>query len=118
MVNAYVNQCNRKGRFNERQMKRMFEAKRQIFSCLILLTKEGNPNVRIGLTPLPAIIVGMNVEGKEFQISFRGMSEEVLESIDKAGARHDMEFSGYYLQPIATALYQYSYLLRWKGIKN
>ena len=86
--------------------------------CLIRLTEEHNPNVRIGLTPLPAIIVGMKVEGKEFQISFRGMSEEVLESIDKAGARHDMAFSGYYLQPIATALYQYSYLLRWKGIKN
>ena len=118
MVNAYVNQCNRKRRFNERQMKRMFEAKRQIFNCLIRLTEEHNPNVRIGLTPLPAIIVGMNVEGKEFQISFRGMSEEVLESIDKAGAKHDMEFSGYYMQPIATALYQYSYLLRWKGINN
>ena len=53
---------------------------------------------------------------REFQISFRGMNRDVLDRIIESGHSSRGKFAGIFLQPIATALYQYSYLLRWKGL--
>lgn len=58
----------------------------------------------------------MTVEKRPFQISFRGMNNHVLEKLYDAGISGGGRFEGYYLQPIATALYQYSYMLRWRGL--
>lgn len=115
MVNAYVNQCNQQGKFSARQMQRMFQAKGQIFKCLLTLLKENNPHVKIKMSPLPAILVNMTVEKRPFQISFRGMNNHVIEQFQDAGIAKDGKFEGHYLQPIATALYQYSCMLRWKN---
>ena len=117
IMNAYVNQCRQKGCFSERQMQRMFQAKTQIFKCLVRLAEEHNPNVSISVSPLPAILVNMNVGHLQFQISFRGMSNNVLKQLYEAGVDRRGKFNGYYYQPIATALYQYSYLRRWEVIK-
>lgn len=116
MVNAYVNQCNQHGKYSERQVQRMFQAKGQIFKCLITLLKENNPNAKISISPLPAVLVNMTVEKHPFQISFRGMNNRVMDQLLNEGIAKDGKFEGFYLQPIATALYQYSYMLRWKGI--
>lgn len=116
MVNAYVNQCNQHGKYSERQVQRMFQAKGQIFKCLITLLKENNPNAKISISPLPAVLVNMTVEKHPFQISFRGMNNRVMDQFLNEGIAKDGKFEGFYLQPIATALYQYSYMLRWKGI--
>ena len=98
-------------------MQRMFQAKTQIFKCLVRLAEEHNPNVSISVSPLPAILVNMNVGHLQFQISFRGMSNNVLKQLYDAGVDRRGKFNGYYYQPIATALYQYSYLRRWEVIK-
>lgn len=116
MVNAYVNQCNQQGKFSERQVQRMFQAKGQIFNCIIGLLEEKNPNVKISISSLPAVLVNMTVEKRPFQISFRGMNNHVLEKLYDAGISGGGRFEGYYLQPIATALYQYSYMLRWRDL--
>ena len=116
MVNAYVNQCNHGTRFSMKQLNRMFQAKQQIFKCLVRLAEEHSPHVVISVSNLPAILVNMKVEKHDFQISFRGMSREVMERIISCGVNQKGHFEGYYLQPIATALYQYSYMLRWKGL--
>ena len=116
MVNAYVNQCNQHGKYSERQVQKMFQAKGQIFKCLITLLKENNPNAKISISPLPAVLVNMTVEKHPFQISFRGMNNRVMDQLLNEGIAKDGKFEGFYLQPIATALYQYSYMLRWKGI--
>ena len=116
MVNAYVNQCNHSRDFSAKQVNRMFQAKQQIYRCLTHLAEERNGNVRISVSSLPAILVNIKVEKMEFQISFRGMTHEVLDRIISTGFCGDGHFEGCYLQPIATALYQYSYLLRWKGL--
>jgi len=116
MVNAYVNHCNHSVNFSIKQVNRMFQAKQQIFKCLIRLAEEHNPNVTIFVSALPAILVNMKVEKHDFQISFRGMTREVLDRIISSGAKCNGHFEGHYLQPIATALYQYSYLLRWRGL--
>jgi hypothetical protein len=101
-----------------KQVNRMFQAKQQIFKCLIRLAEEHNPNVMISVSTLPAILVNMKVEKNDFQISFRGMTREVLDKIVCSGVKSNGHFKGHYLQPIATALYQYSYMLRWKGLPN
>lgn len=116
MVNAYVNQCNQNGKFSDRLVRRMFQAKSQIFKCLIGLLEENNPNVKISISPLPAVLVNMTVEKRPFQISFRGMTNQVLSRFYEAGIARGGKFEGYYLQPIATALYQYSCMLRWRNI--
>lgn len=118
MVNAYVNQCNHKSTFSMKQVNRMFQTKQQIFKCLIRLAEEKNPNVTISVSSLPAVLVNMKVEKHGFQISFRGMTREVFDRIINTGVSRNGHFEGHYLQPIATALYQYSYLLRWKGLSN
>jgi len=116
IVNAYVNQCKQKRKFNDRQVQRMYQAKNQIFKCIVNLLEEHNPNVQISVSTLPAILVNMTIEKRKFQISFRGMNNQVLEKLFNAGVDRHGKFDGYYLQPIATALYQYSYMLRWKGL--
>ncbi len=118
MVNAYVNQCKQHGRFSDKQVQRMYQAKRQIFSTLLRLAVTRNPNVKISLSPLPAAMANMNVEKRNFQISFRGMNKEMLDRLIKAGIDCNGIFEGHYNQPIATALYQYSYMLRWKALNN
>ena len=116
IVNAYVNQCKQKRKFNDRQVQRMYQAKSQIFKCIVELVNQHNPNVQISISTLPAVLVNMTIEKRKFQISFRGMNNQVLEMLFNAGIDRHGKFDGYYLQPIATALYQYSYMLRWKGL--
>ena len=116
MVNAYVNQCNQHGQFGQKQVMRMFQAKQQIFTCLLRLAEEHNPHVKIALSGLPAVLVNIRVEKYDYQISFRGMTNEMLERFRDTGISQKGYFEGYYLQPIATALYMYSYMLRWKDL--
>ena len=116
MVNAHVNHCNHSINFSMKQVNRMFQAKQQIFKCLIRLAEERNSNVTISVSALPAILVNMKIEKHDFQISFRGMTREVLERVISSGVNSNGHFEGHFLQPIATALYQYSYMLRWKGL--
>ncbi|MBR3093867.1 MAG: hypothetical protein IKG99_12725 [Bacteroidaceae bacterium] len=118
MVNAYINYCNHSVNFTTKQVNRMFQAKQQIFKCLVRLAEEHNPNVTIAVNSFPAILVNMKVEKHDFQISFRGMTREILERIVSTGVSLNGYFEGHYLQPIATALYQYSYLLRWRGLNT
>ena len=114
MVNAYVNQCNQHGMFGQKQVVRMFQAKQQIFKCLLKLAEEDNKNVKIAVSRLPAVLVNIRVEKHDFQISFRGMNKEILDKFCRTGISQNGFFEGYYLQPIATALYMYSYMLRWR----
>ena len=116
MVNAHVNHCNHSINFSMKQVNRMFQTKQQIFKCLLKLAEERNPNVTISVSALPAILVNMKVEKHDFQISFRGMTREVLERFISSEVNSNGHFEGHFLQPIATALYQYSYMLRWKGL--
>ena len=118
LVNAYVNQCNSNPDFSGKQVGRMYQAKGQIFKCLVRLAEENNPNVRIAVSDSPGILVNITVEKREFQISFRGMNRDVLDRILESGHSSRGKFAGIFLQPIATALYQYSYLLRWKGLSG
>lgn len=116
MVNAYVNQCNQHGKFGQKQIIRMFQAKQQIFGCLLKLAEEHNPNVNIAVSGLPAVLVNIKIEKHDYQISFRGLTKEVFDRFCATRISQKGFFEGYYLQPIATALYMYSYMLRWREL--
>lgn len=117
LVNAYVNQCNRTfWNYSEKQVNRMYQAKQQIFNCIIRMARERNINVKISMDSMPAVLVNIKVEKMDFQFSFRGMSTTVYDLLISTGNCSTGNFSGHYLQPIAAALYKYSFLLRWKGI--
>ena len=118
MVNAYVNQCKDHGLFKQKQVMRMYQAKQQIFKCLLRLAEEHNPNVKIAVSRLPAVLVNICIEKNEYQISFRGMTKDVFDRFCNTGISQKGYFEGFYLQPIATALYMYSYMLRWKGLSR
>lgn len=102
MVNAYVNQCMQHGRFTDKQVQRMYQAKRKIFSTVLRLAETHNPNVRITLNSMPAALVNMNVEKRSFQFSFRGMTEDMLDRLIKTGINCNGSFEGHYNQPFAT----------------
>jgi hypothetical protein len=116
IVNAYVNQCNHHGKFGQKQITRMFQAKQQIFGCLLQLAEEHNPNVKIAVSGLPAVLANIKVEKHDYQISFRGMTKDLFDRFCDTGISQKGCFEGYYLQPIATALYMYSYMLRWREL--
>ena len=116
LVNAYVNRCNKSNSFSDKQMTRMFQAKRQIFKQLHILAMSHRTDVTIAMSMMPALLVRIKVEKQSFQFSFRGMGSTTLNNLYSTGIDRRGDYDGYLLQPVATALYQYSYLLRWQSI--
>ncbi len=116
LVNAYVNRCNKSNSFSDKQINRMFQAKRQIFKQLVILAQSGRSDVTVTMSRLPALLVRIRVERQSFQFSFRGMDDKTLKELFALAIDRRGEFDGYLLQPVATALYQYSYLLRWQSV--
>jgi hypothetical protein len=96
----------------------MFQAKRQIFKQLVILARSGRNDVTVTMSQLPALLVRIRVEKQDFQFSFRGMDDKTLKELFALAMDRRGEFDGYLLQPVATALYQYSYLLRWQSMEQ
>lgn len=115
MVNAYVNYCNRHGVCSQRQVSRMFRAKQQIADALVHLAETRNPNVAITVDNYGAVYANIRMEKRSYQFSYRGIDGEHLNRLRQLGVREG-RYEGYSMQSIATALYQYSYLLRWRSV--
>ncbi len=118
LVNAYINQCNRSNSFSDKHITRMFQAKRQIFKRLLGLALAHRKDVDVSMSPLPALLVSIKVEKQDFQFSFRGMDSDTIKRFRDTGIDCRGKYAGYHLQSIATALYQYSYLLRWQSLSE
>lgn len=115
MVNAHVNFCNRHGKCSQRQLSRMFRAKKQMADAICHLAETGNPNVRLTLGDGGAVLANIHLDRRNYQFSYRGLGPDVLHRLHSLGLGNG-RYEGYSMQSIATALYQYSYLLRWKSI--
>ncbi len=118
LVNAYMNQCNRSNSFSDKQVTRMFQAKKQIFKQLLTLALAHRSDVDISMSLLPALLVSIKVEKQAFQFSFRGMDSDIIKRFRATGMDSRGKYEGYHLQSVATALYQYSYLLRWQSLQS
>ena len=66
----------------------------------------------------PSAYVHIKVNKMEYLFSFRGFNDDQLRQLRMAGIATNGKYRGISLQSIATALYQYSYLQRWKGLNN
>lgn len=115
MVNAYVNYCNRHGVCSQRQMSRMFRAKQQIADALVRLAETQNPNVAIAMDNCGAVYANIRMDKRAYQFSYRGIDADHLWRLRQCHLREG-RYEGYSMQSIATALYQYSFLLRWKSL--
>lgn len=115
MVNAYVNYCNRHGVCSQRQVSRMFRAKQQIANVLVHLVETHNPNLTISVDDRGAVYANIRVDKRAYQFSYRGIDSDHLCRLRQYHLREG-RYEGYSMQSIATALYQYSYLLRWKSL--
>lgn len=116
MVNAYVNYCNRHGRCSNRQMHRMFQAKQQMAVGIEFLATSRNPNLRIALGENDgAVLCNIRVDKNEYQFSYRGFDANTMQRLHALRLPIG-KYKGYSMQSIATALYQYSYLRRWKKL--
>lgn len=113
MVNAYINFCNRQGRFARNQLSRMFEAKQQMLRIILSLASRPNINVNISLENAPAVFVNIKINKLTYQFSFRGFNAHQMLKIRQAALPTDGKYNGGSLQAISTTLYQYSYLQRW-----
>ena len=116
LVNAYVNHCDKNWIYRGKSIVRMFQTKKQIFDGLLKLAEERNPNVTIEMNTMPAILVSIRVEKVDYQFSFRGLTEDSYNKFSNMDISKKGYFKGLYLQPIATALYMYSHMLRWQGV--
>lgn len=115
MVNAYVNFCNRNGICSQRQVSRMFRAKQQIADVLVSLAETHNPNVTIAVDDRGAVFANIRMDKRDYQFSYRGIDADHLVRLSRCNLQKG-RYKGYAMQSIATALYQYSYLMRWKSI--
>lgn len=114
MVNAYVNFCNRLRRCSNRQMSRMFQAKQQMAAGIEFLAASRNPNLRITLGEKDgAVLCNITVDKIHYQFSYRGFDNDTMQRL-RALRLPLGKYEGYSMQSIATALYQYSYLRRWR----
>ena len=59
-----------------------------------------------------AVMVNITVNGLQFQFSYRGASMQTLREFSDMRIPQNGRFNGHSLQAIATALYQYSHILR------
>ena len=112
MVNAYINQCNRRNVGHNRYLQRMFRAKLQIAAGIEYLAATKNPSVHITVGDGDDVFVRICNKGCDYQFSFRGFGTEAMQRLYLLRLPKG-KYEGYSMQSIATALYQYSYLRRW-----
>lgn len=117
MVNAYVNYCNRHGVCSGRQVSRMFRAKQQIADALVHLAETCNTSVAISIDESGAVFAKIKMEKRCYQFSYRGIDAEHMYRLSKCNLPAG-RYEGYSMQSIATALYQYSYILRWRSLRE
>lgn len=119
LVNAYTNILHREKGVGYRRMSTIYRFKVKIFDVVLRLLEERNPNVKIALCHYKqekefTLLINVCVEKEVFQFRFRGMSPSMLEKMYELKINTNGAFAERRMQPIAPALYLYSYCLRWR----
>lgn len=112
LVNAYVNRMNFIKIYPDEYIRRMFTAKQQIFDGLKAIARQKIRDVEVVMDKAQAVMVNITVNGLQFQFSYRGASMQTLREFSDMRIPQNGRFNGHSLQAIATALYQYSHILR------
>lgn len=112
LVNAYVNRMNFIKTYPDEYIRRMFTTKQQIFDGLKAIARQKIRDVEVVMDKAQAVMVNITVNGLQFQFSYRGASMQTLREFSDMRIPQNGRFNGHSLQAIATALYQYSHILR------
>ena len=118
LVNAYTNILHKEKGLGHKRVGTIFKFKARIFDVVLKLVEEKNPNVKVALCHYKqaeeyTLLVNIKIENEMFQFRFRGMSPSVLVKMHELHINTNGVFAERRMQPIAPALYMYSYCLRW-----
>lgn len=118
LVNSYINRMNFCRSYHDEYIRRMFTAKQQMFVGLKAIARQHNTDIEVAMDQAGAVMVNIRMNGILFQFSYRGASAEVLREFRDMHIPQRGRYNGCSMQAIATALYQYSHILRWKALKQ
>ena len=96
----------------------MYCFKNQVMETIVKLLKNKSRHLKVSLAHVfgaseYTLLVNVRMEGQEYQFKFRGIHPKYIEELRKLGVHDNGQYNMIRLQPIAPALYLYSYLLKW-----
>ena len=96
----------------------MYCFKNQVMETIVKLLKNKSRHLKVSLAHVfgaseYTLLVNVRMEGQEYQFKFRGIHPKYIEELRKLGVHDNGQYNMIRLQPIAPALYLYSYHLKW-----
>lgn len=96
----------------------MYCFKNQVMETIINLLRIHSKHLRVSLTHVfgsseYTLLTNVRIEGNEYQFKFRGMHPKYIDVLHELGVTDNGQYNLIRLQPIAPALYLYSYHLKW-----
>ena len=96
----------------------MYCFKNQVMETIVNLLKNKSRHLKVALAHVfgaseYTLLVNVRMEGQEYQFKFRGIHPKYIEELRKLGVHDNGQYNMIRLQPIAPALYLYSYHLKW-----
>lgn len=97
----------------------MYCFKHQVMETIIRLLKMRSRHLKVELAHVfgssdYTLLTNVNIEGHEYQFKFRGIHPRYIEQLHRLGVCSNGQYNTVRLQPVAPALYLYSYLLKWR----
>lgn len=102
----------------DRRVHVMYSFKNQVMESILQLLKMRKKYIRVSLAHVfgeaeHTLLADVKVEGRIFQFKFRGIGSKYIQALHQLGVKDDGVYNTIRLQPIAPALYLYSYHLKW-----
>lgn len=96
----------------------MYCFKNQVMETIIKLLKKKSCHLRISLAHVfgnaeYTLLTDVRIGGHDYQFKFRGMHPKYIVQLHELGVQDNGQYSMTRFQPVATALYLYSYHLKW-----
>lgn len=96
----------------------MYGFKVRVMNTIISLLKNRSRFLKVAFAHVfgsqeYTLLADVKVDGRDYQFKFRGITPKYIEQLHAVGVRDNGKFNPIRLQPIAPALYLYSYCLKW-----
>ena len=96
----------------------MYCFKNQVMETIVNLLKNKSRHLKVALAHVfgaseYTFLVNVRMEEQEYHFKFRGIHPKYIEELRKLGVHDNGQYNMIRLQPIAPALYLYSYHLKW-----
>ena len=96
----------------------MYCFKNQVMETIVNLLKNRSRHLKVALAHVfgaseYTLLVNVRMEGLEYQFKFRGIHPKYIEELRNLGVHDNGQYNMIRLQPVAPALYMYSYHLKW-----